>query len=89
MGMIEEFWDDITVYYVEFTAKTNKEPVKKFRKTLIFKTDVKKKDLDSIIKKYFHGIIEVTHIDELDDGLCLKTHPKSLDPSSYVDDLSR
>ncbi|WP_421000839.1 hypothetical protein ACOJIU_18390 (plasmid) [Carnobacterium maltaromaticum] len=79
MGMIEEFWDDITVYYVEFTAKTNKAPVKKFRKMLIFKADIRKNDLDGIIKKYFNGIIEVTHIDEIDEGLCLKKQFETLD----------
>lgn len=79
MGMIEEFWDDITVYYVEFTAKSNKEPVRKFRKTLIFQTVTRKEDIDSIIKKYFSNIIEVTHIDELDDGLCLKKQFETLE----------
>lgn len=72
MGQIENYWDGITIYSVEFVSKTKDGTKRKHRKILVFNSSVSKEDVFSFVPIYLNNIEEVLHVDEINDGLYLK-----------------
>ena len=72
MGIIEKYWDDVTVYYVEFTAMNTQGQTRKFGRTLIFGSEVSEQEVYTLVKSRLNNIVEVTAVDELSDGLLLR-----------------
>lgn len=72
MGYIEKYWDDIIVYYVEFTVQTDLYSRRKHKKILVFHSHISKKDVSHLVFTYFNNIAEVLHVDEVTEGLLLK-----------------
>lgn len=72
MGMIEEYWDDITVYCVEFITGNGEKKVKRFNRTFVFNSTVSEEEVYGLVKSRLKNIVEVTAVDELYDGLMLK-----------------
>lgn len=74
--MIDEYWEDISIYYVGFYSRTDlntNRPKKKIIKILAFPSNITKKDVFNLVPLYFHNIEEVLYVDEIDsDGLLLK-----------------
>lgn len=71
MSKIDEFWKDITVYYVEFT-RGKEDTIVTHCKVLVLKNGLREEEVIELVKIYFNNIIEVTCVDELYDGLILK-----------------
>lgn len=72
MGMIEEHWDDITVYCVEFTANNKDGVTKGFNRMFVFNSAIREEEVYGLVKSRLKNIVEVTTVDELYDGLMLK-----------------
>lgn len=72
MGTVEDYWEDVTIYYVEFIALTGLNTKRKHRKTLAFSSAISKEDVYHLVPVYFNHIDEILHVDELTDGLLLK-----------------
>ncbi|MCC4311417.1 hypothetical protein [Carnobacterium maltaromaticum] len=72
MGTVEDYWEDVTIYYVEFVAFTGSNSRRKHRKTLAFNSSINKEDVYHLVSVYFNHIDEVLYVDELTDGLLLK-----------------
>lgn len=72
MGTIDDYWEDVTIYYVEFVASTGSNSKRKHRKTLAFNSSISKEDVYHLVSVYFNHIDEVLYVDELTDGLRLK-----------------
>lgn len=72
MTSIEENWQDVTVYYVEFTSLGRNQTISTHRKTLIFNNSIIVEDVYDLVKARFSNILDVTEVDELADGLLLK-----------------
>ncbi|PLS34482.1 hypothetical protein CYV26_08505 [Carnobacterium maltaromaticum] len=72
MGTVEDYWEDVTIYYVKFVAFTASNSRRKHRKTLAFNSSVSKEDVYHLVSVYFNHIDEVLYVDELTDGLLLK-----------------
>lgn len=70
--MVEQYWEDITVYYVEFTASDTDKVLRNFHKTLVFRSDVEACEVPQFVKSRFLNIVDVTAVDELSEGLMLK-----------------
>lgn len=70
--MIDEYWTDITVYYVEFTVKTDFYSNRKYGRTLAFNSFISKKEITHLITVYLKDIDEVLFLDVLEDALLLK-----------------
>lgn len=71
MNKIEDFWKDITVYYIEFVA-VKESSMRTHCKVLVLKSGLHEDEVNELVKTYFNNISEVTCIDELYDGLRLK-----------------
>lgn len=71
--MIEEYWSDVLIYYVEFTARGDSNATRIFRKHLVFPIGVAREDIFHLVPVYFNNITEVLHVDEVIDGLFLKS----------------
>lgn len=75
MEMMEEYWSDVLVYYVEFTAQPDSNATRRiFRKHLVFPVGVAREDVFHLVPVYFDNIAEVLHVDEVIDGLLLKSN---------------
>lgn len=75
MSLIEEYWEDISIYSVEFSSRTDlnkKWSTRKFRKTLVFPSNITKEEVFRLVPICFHNIDKVLYVDELTDGLLLK-----------------
>lgn len=70
--MIEQFWDDIIVYSVEFTVLNSDNTLKLYQKILAIRGLISEKELESTIRKNIKNIVEIISIDEMVDALCLK-----------------
>lgn len=76
ISKVEEHWDDKIIYYVVFKAKIKIggiEKIEKFSKTLILDPNLDRKQIKNIIHKKLYNIVEIVHIDQLEDCICLKT----------------
>lgn len=74
MAMIEEYWSDVSIYSVEFTARGDSNATGRiFRKHLVFPIGVAREDVFHLVPVYFNNITEVLHVDEVKDGLFLKS----------------
>lgn len=71
MSKIEEFWEDITLYHIEFTF-FRENTLGTHQTTLALKRNFSKEEIKELIKPYFNNIVAVTCVDELFDGLFLK-----------------
>lgn len=69
--MIGDYWEDIVVYVIEFTA-TTAGGKHMYRKTVAFDRAVNKEDINNLISVYFKNVDRILYIDELTDGLYLK-----------------
>lgn len=72
MPRIEEYWDDIMVYYVEFSVYDKKEQMFICRKTLVLPAFIHEEEVKEIIKTHFTNVSEVLAVDTLNEGLLLK-----------------
>lgn len=70
--MIDQFWDDIVIYFVEYTSLSSENKVQSHQKTVVFNSVIIEKELEHTIMKHIDNIIQVISIDEVADGLCLK-----------------
>lgn len=68
--MIEEYWDDVTIYFVSYKIKEKEEQSNVF----VFPTEVKIKKIKSVLFNLLNseGIIETIEVDEYGDGLRLR-----------------
>ena len=78
MGIIDDYWEDITIYYVEFTSHSNSDIKRKHRKTLAFNISISKENICHLVAIYFNNIDEVIYVDEVSDGLLLKGNDLAL-----------
>lgn len=70
--MIEQFWDDIVIYFVEYTSLSSENKVQSHQKTIVFNSVIIEKELENTIMEHMDNIIQVISIDEVADGLYLK-----------------
>ncbi|MGO2963120.1 MAG: hypothetical protein ACTIDE_10995 [Carnobacterium maltaromaticum] len=70
--MIEQFWDDIIIYFVEYTSLSSENKVQSHQKAVIFNSVIIEKELEHIIMQHIDNIIQVISIDEITDGLFFK-----------------
>lgn len=70
--MIEEYWQDIVVYSVEFIVKSGNKESRNISKMLAFNSMLSEKEILSQIKSKFNNVIDVCSIDEFTDVLLLK-----------------
>lgn len=69
--MIGDYWEDIVVYVIEFTAITAGGK-QRYRKTVAFDRTVSEEDINNLINIYFKNVDRILYVDELTDGLYLK-----------------
>lgn len=75
MAMMEEYWSDVLIYSVEFIAQPDLNATSRiFRKYLVFPVGTAREDVVHLIHVYFNNIAEVLHVDEVIDGLFLKSN---------------
>lgn len=67
--MIENYWEDIVIFVVEFTS-TNTDY--KHRKTVVFNIGTRKEEVPRLVHIYFENVARVLHVDEQVEGLYLK-----------------
>lgn len=72
MGRIEQYWEDIIVYSVEFFTLSGDDVPRQCRKILVFPCEVTKEDVFHLLPIYFHQVSKVLHVDEISEGLLLK-----------------
>lgn len=70
--MIEQFWDDIIVYSVEYTVLNSDNTLKLYQKRLAIRGLISEKELENTVRKNIKNIVEIISIDEIVDALCLK-----------------
>lgn len=76
---IEDFWKDISIYYIQFETKVSDEGTKRtIDKQIVLPIDYSKKQVEEVIYTYFKNVEHVTHIEYWDDGLILKNNKKSV-----------
>ncbi|MEG2292779.1 MAG: hypothetical protein RR936_04055 [Carnobacterium sp.] len=68
---IEDHWNDVEIYYVEFIVK-QKNHNRIIRKTIVVDCE-NDYNIQEIIGNKFNNVIEINCIDSMGDGLCLKT----------------
>lgn len=73
MGKVEDYWEDVTVYYVEFKSLNREQELSTHRRTLIFRTSISPSAVKKVVKGSFSNIIEVTEVDELTEALFFKS----------------
>lgn len=65
---IEQYWNDVTIYYVVFQTHTNLE----ISKTLVFPTEWSQEKVKTSISNCFNSVKKVIVIEEDAEGLALK-----------------
>lgn len=70
---IEDYWDDKTIYYVEFLVVIDSLE-KKICKTLIFPEILSEDEIPKIIRKKFNSVLKIIHLEELASGLSYKLY---------------
>ncbi|ANZ98683.1 hypothetical protein BFC22_00585 [Carnobacterium divergens] len=65
---IEQYWNDVTIYYVVFQTHTNLE----ISKTLVFPTEWSQEKVKTSISNCFNNVKKVIVIEEVAEGLALK-----------------
>lgn len=73
--MVEKYWDDITIYFVEYLSKNKKINGEKSivsEGTFIFETSLALEDVIKCIQREINDVLEVINIDEFSDGMVLK-----------------
>lgn len=78
MGYIEDYWDDITIYYVEFIGQCHNNISRKHGKFIAFRSGIHQEDVPDLVKEHLKGVNEVIAVDEISIALLLKNElPKS------------
>lgn len=67
---IEDYWNDVAIYYIEFTV--NKKGKNYLIKQTIILNIEAKYNLQEIIKMKFSDVTGINYIDNIGEGLCLK-----------------
>lgn len=70
---IEDHWTDVIVYQVEIKIKRDGE--RTLHKLLVFGAELSQNEIKGMIKTKFNNVLEVTRLDELDDGLYMHENP--------------
>ncbi|KRN56660.1 hypothetical protein CKN73_04995 [Carnobacterium divergens] len=65
---IEQYWNDVTIYYVVFQTHTNLE----ISKTLVFPTEWSQEKVKTSISNCFNNVKKIIVIEEDAEGLALK-----------------
>lgn len=65
MNQTEGFWNDITIYYVEFIAQYKENGIQKYQKVVAFRRPVDEAEVAEFIQEYLTNIIEITTVNEL------------------------
>lgn len=68
MGRIEDYWEDIEVYYVKFITNENNI----ITKMIALDIDCSLKEIEEIIFSKFNRIKKIVYIESIGDGLSLK-----------------
>ena len=68
---IEDYWDDTTIYYVEFLVLIDSLE-KKICKTLIFPEILSEDEISNIIRKKFNSVLKIIHLEEVESCLSYK-----------------
>lgn len=78
MAHIEDYWDDISIYYVEFIGQCQNKSSRKHGKFMAFRSGIHQEDVSDLVKGHLKGINEVIAVDEISIALLLKEGlPKS------------
>lgn len=72
MTRVEMFWEDITVYYVEFISCNKKNEFRKFERVFAFREDINEEEVSYRIKLHLDNIVEVTSVDVIYEALLFK-----------------
>ena len=65
---IEDYWSDISLYYISFIVK-NKYGKNKINRLFAFDSRFDEKEIETKIFNYFHGVESVERIDFWSEGL--------------------
>ena len=73
--MVEKYWDDITIYFVEYFSKTS--PIRDGKlvvvnETFIFQRNLGIEDVTKCIQQETDDLLEIIRIDEFAEGMSLK-----------------
>ncbi|WP_157455933.1 hypothetical protein [Carnobacterium maltaromaticum] len=71
---IEDHWTDVVVYQVEI--KVGHKEVRTLHKLLVFSAELTLDEIKANIKNRFNHVLEITRLDEIDEGLYL--HGKTI-----------
>lgn len=67
---IEDYWDDVEVYYVEFVVQLI-DIKKTMNKIVVFDYEIEA-TIPELIQKKFKNVIQINFIDNIGEGLHLK-----------------
>lgn len=70
---IEDFWEDVNIYYIEFETKwTSRGTIRKIEKCIILPTSYSVEQVKKIVSTHFTKVKKINHVDYWGEGMLLK-----------------